>query len=259
MTTNTRAFTVAGAQDRPVRCVAHGRNEDPTVLIAHGFKGFKDWGFFPWLAEALATEGLQAIRFDFSHNGVAERDFDRLDLFMVDTPSHHQVDLAAVAATTTGPLGVIGHSRGGGDALLFAASEPRVAAVATLASVSTIAFPIPDADEVLRERGYYPIANARTKQEMPLSVLTIEDARRHDLEAAVRALTIPVLAFHGTKDTSVAPSALGEITSWAQDARGVSLDGSGHTFEAVHPFQGPTPALEAIVAESAAFFRGALG
>ena len=79
-------FEVKGSDGRPVRAVSHGDESAPAVLVAHGFKGFKDWGMFPWLAEQIAEAGLRAIRFDFSHNGVEETDFDRLDLFMLDTP-----------------------------------------------------------------------------------------------------------------------------------------------------------------------------
>ena len=36
----------------------------------HGFKGFKDWGFFPHLADRLARAGLVAVSFNFSGSGV---------------------------------------------------------------------------------------------------------------------------------------------------------------------------------------------
>src|SRR6266550_8137164 len=41
-----------------------------SVLICHGFKGFAHWAFFPYLARALAEDGLTAITFDFSGSGI---------------------------------------------------------------------------------------------------------------------------------------------------------------------------------------------
>ena len=49
-------FEVVGSGGRPVRAVSHGPQDAPAVLVAHGFKGFKDWGMFPWICERL--EGL---------------------------------------------------------------------------------------------------------------------------------------------------------------------------------------------------------
>ena len=34
--------------------VPHGRTKR-LIVICHGFKGFKDWGFFPYLADSLAN------------------------------------------------------------------------------------------------------------------------------------------------------------------------------------------------------------
>lgn len=40
-----------------------------TLVICHGFKGFKDWGMFPYVGEKLSA-WLDVITFNFSHNGV---------------------------------------------------------------------------------------------------------------------------------------------------------------------------------------------
>lgn len=249
---------VPGSDGRPVRAVQHGPADAPAILFAHGFKGFKAWGSFPWICERLADAGLRTIRFDFSHNGVEETDFDRLDLFLLDTPSRHQEDLRALANEIDGPLGLLGHSRGGGDVLLFAASEPRVQAVATLASVPTTVVNVPDKEQHLRETGYYPFPNARTKQLMPVARHAFEDGERHSIEEAARALTCPLLVIHGDGDEAVPVTAQTQIASWAPHAETLTLPGAGHTFGAVHPFAGPTPDLEQATDAVATFFRAHL-
>lgn len=258
MTAEPSTFEVAGSDGRPVRAVAHGDPAAPAVLVAHGFKGFMDWGMFPWLCDQLAAGGLRAVRFNFSHNGVEETDFDRLDLFLLDTPTRHQEDLRAVADAVPGPLGLLGHSRGGGDVLLFAPNEPRVQAVATLAAVSSTDAKPYDAEAVLREKGYYPMPNMRTKQTMPVARHAFEDGARHSLEAALRAREVPTLLIHGTDDESVPPEAMARLSGWAPHAETFDVHDTGHTFGAVHPFQGPTPELEVVAARLVAWFRAHL-
>jgi pimeloyl-ACP methyl ester carboxylesterase len=234
--------------------VIHG-DGDATVLVCHGFKGFKDWGMFPWLCDRIAASGLRAVRFDFSHNGVEEHDFDRLDLFLLDTFTRHQEDLAAVAARFPGPLGLLGHSRGGADALLFAPTEPRVRCVATLAAVAYPARWPDDAEQVFREKGHYPFPNARTGQIMSVARSQWDDAKRHSVKDAVQGWGRPLLLVHGTSDASVPASDADEIAAWHGGAQVLRVESAGHTFGAVHPFQGSTPYLEDVAEETTAFFR----
>ena len=42
------------------------------VVVVHGFKGFKDWGFFPYLCECLTRDGHAVVSFNFSLNGIGE-------------------------------------------------------------------------------------------------------------------------------------------------------------------------------------------
>ena len=66
-------FELTGADGAPlrgdVRAAGTGMSR-PAVIICHGFKGFKDWGFFPHLADRLARAGLTAVSFNFSGSGV---------------------------------------------------------------------------------------------------------------------------------------------------------------------------------------------
>ena len=249
----TRELVVEGSGGRPVRALLEGPDDAPAVLVAHGFKGFAGWGFFPWLAARLVAQGLRAVRVDFSHNGVEARDFDRLDLFLLDTPTRHQEDLAALAAAVPGPLGLLGHSRGGADVLVFGAREPRVRAVVTLAAVVAHAPPTAGQEAELRTQGFVGVRNARTGQLMPVGRPAFEAAAQPDVlrEAAARA--VPTLAFHGTEDASVPPAALDALAQALPHARVRRLEGADHTLGARHPFAGPPPQLVTFATEAAAF------
>jgi len=70
-----RRFTLVSRLGEPIRGDLRrpeGPGPHPVVVACHGFKGFKDWGFHPWLGEHLADAGLAAVHFDFSRNGVKE-------------------------------------------------------------------------------------------------------------------------------------------------------------------------------------------
>jgi pimeloyl-ACP methyl ester carboxylesterase len=236
-----------------MRHAAHGPAGAPTILIAHGFKGFMGWGMFPWLADQLGGAGFRAVRFDFSCNGADEHgDFTRLDLFRKNTLTKEQQDLRKMV-DKTGAVGLLGHSRGGGGVILHAAKDPRIKAVATLAAVAEPnRFP-EEAVALAEAQGYVEVLNARTGQQMPVGLDYFHDAENHDILAAAHDMRQPLLLIHGTADESV-PVREGRDLRDAGGGVLLEIEGAGHTFGAVHPFQGPTPHLERVAAALIDFF-----
>ena len=128
---------------------AGGRKERrPAVVILHGFKGFKDWGMFPPLAERLARAGFAAVTFNMSGSGADDSgSFSFPERFGHNTFSAEVRDagtvLDALAAGSLGveppsAIGVLGHSRGGGVGILLAGARPdRSRPRARRASLST--------------------------------------------------------------------------------------------------------------------------
>ncbi len=243
------------------------------ILIAHGFKGFKDWGFFPYLAAALAEAGFAALRFNFARNGIGDDPlaFDRLDLFEQNSLSREIADLedvlAAVTnhpafeAVATGRPGLMGHSRGGGVAIMFAAREPRIRSLVTWASISDPRrfFPAEVLDK-WREDGVLTVENARTKQMMPLGADLLADLSERtgeiDVTAAESRLTAPHMILHGEQDEAVALNQGKELKrASGGKARMQVVAGTGHTFGAVHPFAGTTAALSEAIDATIAHFR----
>jgi alpha-beta hydrolase superfamily lysophospholipase len=120
----------------------------PAVLVVHGFKGFKDWGMFPPFAERLATAGFVAITPNLSGSGVDDAgDFSLADHFGRNTFSAELHDVGRVVdALMEGELGVpppsslglVGHSRGGGIAVLHTAGDSRVRALVTWSAISRV-------------------------------------------------------------------------------------------------------------------------
>ena len=84
------SWTIDGSDGEPIRGDVHAASIAPprgVFLIAHGFKGYKDYGMFPVLAREFAAAGFIAHRFNFSHSGMTNNiaTFERPDLFEKDT------------------------------------------------------------------------------------------------------------------------------------------------------------------------------
>lgn len=260
-------FVLPSRLDEPIRGdfrFLEGPGRRPVVVVCHGLKGFKDWGFHPWLGERLAGAGFVAVHFNFSRNGVGEDllEFTELERFRRNTYSTELDDLASVLAAlrTDFPdvpldltrLGLLGHSRGGAIAVLGAAAHPDVKALVTWAGVSTLERVTDAATLALwREDGYLESLNTRTGQPMRLGVELLDDLAanrdRLDVRSAVSRLACPYRIVHGTHDEAVPFHEAEALLSYA-DGRAVvdlvPIEGAGHTFGAAHPFVGPTEALE---------------
>jgi pimeloyl-ACP methyl ester carboxylesterase len=68
-----------------------------------------------------------------------------------------------------------------------------------------------------------------------------------------------MLLVHGTADESVAVEHADRIGGWAPEAEILKIEGAGHTFGAVHPWQGETPHLVQAMEAVTGFFGQALG
>ena len=64
-------FELSLASRGPLRGDIREGRISSAIVVCHGFKGFKDWGFFPYLADCLAAgTGAMVISFNFSGSGI---------------------------------------------------------------------------------------------------------------------------------------------------------------------------------------------
>jgi pimeloyl-ACP methyl ester carboxylesterase len=239
----------------------------PLLVFCHGFKGFKDWGCFPYLLESLSEADIFTVGFNFSHNGVGltvtdEKEFTRLEMFEKNTISKELDDLDCVIKYLINNTGLYnydidklilaGHSRGGAVATIKTSEEERIKKLITLASVDRLNYFSERKLQEWKEKGYDEFENTRTKQMMKMSYEYIEDLEknkdRFDLIKAMEKINVPTLIIHGTEDLTV-PKKAAENLYNAGDKNHTYLElyQSSHTFGCEHPFKKTTTALENII------------
>ena len=239
-----------------------------TVVLCHGFKGFAHWGFFPYLAQTLAENGLTAITFDFSGSGIGpdRESFTEPGAFAGNTLSREQEDLenlidyARRRKLIEGKFGLFGHSRGGGTAILFTAGvDSNVSSLVTWASIS---YPNRwSSEDVItwRRQGYADVTNSRTGQIMRLDTDLLDDVELHgktklDIQAAAGKIRVPWLIVHGTGDETVPSSEAEKLHSLSPGVSTLRLiKDANHGFDAKHPLGEAPPVLEKVVLETVKF------
>ena len=261
--TDTRIFRLVHPDDP--RRVIRGRVEGPRgfleavaplphVLVLHGFKGFMDWGFFPEISRRIASNAMIAVRFNMSGSGIGDdlQNFTDAEAFARNTYSRELEDLVRVREwIRSGEMrgidirraALIGHSRGGGIALLHAAEHDECRSIVTWSAIPDVDRfdPVTKAD--WRKQGFVIVHNSRTNQDLRIDVGALEDIDRNrarfDIVAACRRITVPTLLVHGSADETVSVDAVEQLSAALDPriARKLVIDGANHTFGAVHPMR----------------------
>lgn len=263
-----KEFSIEGKHQKPILLdVAFKETHKPlpVVIFCHGYKGFKDWGAWHLIAEKFAEAGFFFLKFNFSHNGGTPEqpiDFPDLEAFGNDNYSKQMDDLGSVIDWLTTKnefsnfilaedLNLIGHSRGGGIALLKTKEDQRIKKLITWAGVSNFQYRFPKgkALEEWKEKGVYYVKNGRTKENMPHFYQFYEDylanKKRFDFKEALKELKIPYLIIHGTADEAVKNREAEFLFDHSKGAKMKWIAGANHVFSMKHPWEKSNLPLEA--------------
>ncbi len=196
------------------------------AILCHGMDSDKESEKMIFLGRRFAETGVLALRFDFAYVGESSGKFEDI------TYSGEVEDLKAAHALVQdrepGRIALFGSSMGGTIALLFAAVEPRIAALVTLAApVHPETFPtrlLTGAQlREWRDRGF-AIYNGRR-----LNISLLEDLERLDVPRSARNVKCPVLILHGDADAVVPVTEAYELCGILTGAKRLSiLKGSDH-------------------------------
>jgi pimeloyl-ACP methyl ester carboxylesterase len=255
------------------------RGSGPLIILLHGFIGFKDWAFFPYVATEFAQRGACVVTFNFSLSGYIEGSdrVERPDLFARNTIAQEIADTVTVITaflkrSVTAPaswwkrwnkrLFVLGYSRGAGVALIALRENPQlpVERLALWSPVTTFHHYTERQKKRWRQRGMLEISHTRTSQILHMNVEYLEDLEanqeRYDLRRAIAALRCPTLIVHGMHDITVPLRSVQELITAAPPelVRLHVIAHAGHTFGVDHPMKHPSPAVLEATTVTAEFF-----
>ncbi len=254
-------FLIEGASGRNMLCdISYSKthNNNRIVILTHGFKSFKDWGCWPWLSSVFAKAGYTFIKLNFSHNGVGitaetASDFIDLEAFGNNNFSKQMADIdalmrwiknkehAALAHADINNIICIGHSMGGGMAILAAAKYNNISQLVTLNSMGSFAdlFKRFNIEQWQKDNVVY-VENARTSQQMPLYYQLYADYMQHeaalDITSQVASINTKWLLVYATKDETVLPKNALMLQQLNKNIKLCAIENTGHTFGAGHPF-----------------------
>lgn len=245
----------------------------PCIIVIHGFKGFKDWGFFPHTGKHLADKGFFVITFNFSHNGVGRDslDFNEPGKFADNSVSKqlNEVNLLIESyysgffgEVKNKNLGLLGHSLGGGIAVLTGASNPDVKAVTGWNAASTFDRFSSRQKKEWEENGFTEVTNSRTGQVLRINSGYLKDLEengsdRLNVIKAAGNLNGRLLLIQAKEDLAVNPKEAEKIKESAGSKLEelVWIKSAGHTFNIVHPFDGSNEMFDEVLYSTYKFFE----
>ncbi len=271
-------FLLITKKSNKIRITVYGSDNlksAPCLIFVHGFKGFKDWGFGPYIGDYFGKKGFFVITFNFSHNGIGEgkTEFTELDKFGENTFSLEVAELNEVidaylnsffGGRSDKGIEIAGHSRGGAIALLASQHRPEVKAVTVWSSVSKLDRYSERQKEEWRKKGVFNILNTRTNQVMPLNLTLLEDIENNSdelsIQNAARNLSKPLLIIHSENDLAVPFQEAEQLLEWAdkENSELIKIDKAGHTFDIKHPFEGSNSKFETVLDKTEKFFKSNL-
>lgn len=246
----------------------------PLAIILHGFKGFKDWGFFPYVSEKIAENGIITCCFNFSMNGMEGRsDIVKYpENFAANTVTQEIEDAKVLIKALRnndpelgininkywdGELFLIGHSMGAAVSLLIAREDGDIQKLALWGPIAKFDRYSERQKAYWQKTGYLEFENHRTKQILRINVSFLNDFERNkksfNLPLAMSEIKIPALIVHGKQDLTVPlkePKALAEEYMKGNPCTSSPLniiEQTGHTFGIGHPFGGSCAALEKLI------------
>ena len=192
---NSRGMRLSGVVHHPRSGTEYG-----SAVLCHGMESNKNSEKLIVLGEALAKHGVLALRFDFAYVGESSGKFE--DITYTGEVDDLTAAFAWVQSRRPGRTVILGSSMGGTVALLFAAREPRVAALVTIAApLHPENFPkrilTPAQIRLWRQQGFTVYQGRR------LNTSLLEDLERLDVAESARKILCPVLILHGDADDIV--------------------------------------------------------
>ncbi|MCB0642861.1 MAG: osmotically inducible protein OsmC, partial [Phaeodactylibacter sp.] len=203
------------------------------------------------------------VKFNCSHYGLTPEqptEFEDLEAFAENNYSKELLDLDSLMAAffegqapipvseiNLQQIALIGHSRGGGLAIVRTVLDTRIRALITWAAVDRLdnLWKDPVTVEKWKENGQLLLHNSRTGQLMPLHIQLYQDYEfhkdRYTLELQAPKVAVPWLILHGTKDPTIPPAAAHHLHRLQPNSKLELIEEADHVFGGRHPWPDKEP------------------
>lgn len=237
--TETVVLIDAGDHQIPATiCAPTAEGVYPAVVMLHGTASNRDeaGNGYKMAAPVLAEKyGIVTIRFDFMGNGDSTADYTSYNFSTAVADAVACAEyVAAMDNVNADKIGVMGWSQGGTNALTCAARKPEIfKSVVTWAGAPDLGLLMTDEfyEEAKANGGF--VMTFDWREPLTVGLQWCEDVRNVDVLAEFSAgYAGPVLALHGTLDTTVDPEWSNKIAAASQNpaSKASFIEGMDHTF-----------------------------
>ena len=218
-------------------CMPTAEGTYPAVVMLHGTGSNRDeaGGGYAYAAPVLAEKyGVATIRIDFMGNGDSTADYTGYTFESAVADAGAAAEYSAAQENIDGEhIGVMGWSQGGTDALLAAGQHPEIfKAVVTWAGAPDLSDMLPDELYAEAQKNGYFTMEFDWRDSLNVSLQWCEDVKNVNVLDVFTGFDSPVLAIHGTEDTTVDPDWSNKIagTSTNEASGTCFIEGMDHTF-----------------------------
>lgn len=222
------------------------------IYFIHGYKGYKNWGVWDLIAQYFYNIGYGFAKCNLSHNGTtvdSSNNFTDLEAFALNRYSYELNDIEAFIKTVDRKIEsniksriLIGHSRGGGDAILSIPRLPQIDILITWAAIANIENRFLKGKDLQQWKtdGVFTVLNGRTKQFMPHYYSFYEDYLVNkellNIKQVAKQVNIPWAIIHGDGDQSVLFSEAEILKNNSKHAQLFNIKSANHVFGAKEPY-----------------------
>ena len=218
-------------------CMPTAEGSYPAVVMLHGTGSNRDeaGGGYAYAAPVLAEKyGVATIRIDFMGNGDSTADYTGYTFASAVADAVAAAEYIAAQENIDGEhIGVMGWSQGGTDALLSAGQHPEIfKSVVTWAGAPDLSDMLPDELYAEAQQNGYFTMEFDWREPLNVSLQWCEDVKNVNVLDVFTGFDGPVLAIHGTEDTTVDPDWSNKIagTSTNEASGTCFIEGMDHTF-----------------------------
>ena len=231
-----------------------------TIIFIHGYKSFKDWGAFDLMGRYFARKGFLFIKFNMSYNGISPDNLTQItepEVFGKNTIEIELADIESVCAwldynsllegifVNKDNISLIGHSRGGSEAILYAAANPQVKKVISWAAFKSFeeVWQMYYDMEEWKQKGVIFRQDKLSDKKLPLYYSLyqnyLENKELFNIKNAVKKLGNKLMLVHGIDDFEIPYTHAVEMKKWNKKIELNLIPGASHLFGNFHPYNLP--------------------